>query len=57
MRHSRRAFLQGGLALAGSGLLTGCEMPGQQASKVPRIGFLAVGSRDGRAFMIEGLLK
>ena len=57
MRHSRRAFLQGGLALAGFSLLTGCEMPGQQASKVPRIGFLAVGSRDGRAFMIEGFLK
>ena len=57
MRHSRRAFLRGGLALAGSSLLTGCEMPGQPASKVPRIGFLAVGSRDGRAFMIEGFLK
>ena len=57
MCHSRRAFLQGGLALARSSLLTGCEMPGQPASKVPRIGFLDVGSRDGRAFMIEGFLK
>ena len=57
MRHSRRVFLQGGLALAGFSLLSGCEMPGQLASKVPRIGFLAVGSRDGRAFMIEGFLK
>ena len=57
MRHSRRVFLQGGLALAGFSLLSGCEMPGQLASKVPRIGFLAVGSRGGRAFMIEGFLK
>ena len=57
MRRSRRAFLQGGLALAGFSLLTGCEMPGQQAPKVPRIGFLAVGSREGRAFLIEGFLQ
>jgi putative ABC transport system substrate-binding protein len=57
MRHSRRVFLQGGLALAGFSLLSGCEMPGQPASKVPRIGFLAVGSRGGRAFMIEGFRK
>ena len=57
MRHSRRGFLQGGLALAGFSLLTGCEMSGQPASEVPRVGFLAVGSRDGRAFMIEGFLK
>jgi putative tryptophan/tyrosine transport system substrate-binding protein len=32
-------------------------MPGQQAAKVRRIGFLAVGSREGRAFLIEGLLQ
>src|SRR5205823_12708210 len=30
---------------------------GQQAAKVPRIGFLAVGSREGRAFMIDGFLQ
>ena len=32
-------------------------MPGQQAAKLPRIGFLAVGSREGRAFLIEGFLQ
>ena len=59
-RPSRRQFIQGSLALAGLGLLSGCGMPplpGQQAPKVPRIGFLAVGSREGRAFLIEGLLQ
>jgi len=55
-RHSRRRLLQRSLALAGFGLLAGCEMPGQQTAKVPRIGFLAVGSREGRAFLIEGFL-
>jgi putative ABC transport system substrate-binding protein len=29
-------------------------LPGQQPAKVPRIGFLAVGSREGRAPLIEG---
>src|SRR6266536_4395421 len=29
-------------------------LPGQPAAKVPRIGFLAVGSREGRAFLVEG---
>jgi len=59
-RLSRRQFLQGSLALAGLGLLSGCGMPplpGEQAPKVPRIGFLAVGSRQSRAFMIDGLLQ
>src|SRR6266516_3649348 len=59
-RHSRRRFLQAGLALTGLGLLSGCGMPlwpGEQAAKVPRIGFLAVGSREGRAFFIEGFLQ
>ncbi len=56
-RYSRRQLLQGSLALAGIALLFGCEMPGQQAAKVPRIGFLAVGSREGRTFMIEGFLQ
>jgi len=45
------------MALAGFSLLSGCETPGQQAAKVPRIGFLAVGSREGRAFLIEGFLQ
>jgi len=56
-RHSRRQLLHGSLALAGFSLLSGCERPGQQASSVPRIGFLAVGSRDGRAFLINGFLQ
>jgi putative ABC transport system substrate-binding protein len=56
-RYSRRQLLQGSLALAGLSLLSGCEVPGQQAAKVPRIGFLAVGSREGRAFLIEGFLQ
>src|SRR5512132_3831059 len=51
---SRRQFLQDSLVLAGLSLLSGCEMPGQQAANIPRIGFLAVGSREGRAFVIEG---
>ena len=55
--HSRRRFLQGGVVLAGVSLLSGREVAGQQAAKVPRIGFLAVGSREGRAFMIEGFLQ
>jgi len=59
-RQSRRQFLQSSLALAGIGLLSGCgmpQLPGQQAAKVPRIGFLAVGPREGRAFMIDGFLQ
>src|SRR6266540_5265207 len=59
-RLTRRGFLQGSLAVGGISLLSGCGMPplpGQQAAKVPRIGFLAVGSREGRAFLIEGFLQ
>ncbi len=58
-RPSRRKFLQGSV-LAEVGLLSGCGMlrlPGQQSARVPRIGFLGVGSREGRAFLIEGLLE
>jgi len=51
--HGRRQLL----AMAGLGLLTGCERSGEQPSKVRRIGFLAVGSREGRAFLIEGFLR
>jgi putative tryptophan/tyrosine transport system substrate-binding protein len=32
-------------------------LPGQQPAKVPRIGFLGTGPREGRAFMIEALLQ
>jgi putative ABC transport system substrate-binding protein len=55
--HSRRQLLQGSLALAGLSLLLTAKASGQQAAKVPRIGFLAVGSREGRAFLIEGFLQ
>src|SRR5262249_28381206 len=48
--HSRRRLLRGSLALASLSLL--CAGP-----KAPRIGFLAVGSREGRAFLIEGFLQ
>jgi putative ABC transport system substrate-binding protein len=52
--HSRRQFLRGGVVLTGFSLLSARPVGGQQAAKVPRIGFLAVGSREGRAFLIEG---
>jgi len=55
-RDSRRQFLQCSLALAGISLLSGCEKSPSPAT-VPRIGFLAVGSRDGRAFLINGFLQ
>ena len=55
---SRRQFLRGSLAVAGLGLGSACGMLpllGQQAAKIHRIGFLGVGSREGRAFLIAGL--
>src|SRR5687768_12535873 len=56
---SRRHFLRVSLALAGSNLLVGCglPLPGQTAAPVPRIGFLAVGSRQGRGFLVDGFLQ
>jgi putative tryptophan/tyrosine transport system substrate-binding protein len=57
-RHlGRRQLLRGSLVVATFGMLPGCEMPGRRAPNVPRIGFLAVGSREGRAFLIDGFLK
>jgi putative ABC transport system substrate-binding protein len=56
-RQGRRRLLRASVAFAGLGLLAGCgdtPRPGQQA-KIRRIGFLAVGSREGRAPLIEGL--
>ncbi len=53
---NRRRILQGSLVLAGLSLLPGCEK-GPKAPRIPRIGFLAVGSREGRAFLIEGFLQ
>lgn len=45
-RQSRRHFLQGGLAVAGLGLLSGCGIlpsRAQRPEQVPRIGYLAYG--------------
>ena len=53
----RRRLLQGGTALAVVSLLSGRELAAQPAANIPRIGFLAVGSREGRAFMIDGFLQ
>jgi ABC-type uncharacterized transport system substrate-binding protein len=47
----------GCLPLVCFGLLAACEMRDEQAAKVPRIGFLGVGSREGRAFVIDGFLR
>ncbi len=56
-RHSRRRFLQGGLVVAGLGYVSARNAAAQERAKTPRIGFLAVGSREGRAFMIDGFLR
>jgi hypothetical protein len=56
-RPSRRQVLRSGVFLAGFSLLCGREADAQQSAKVSRIGFLAVGSREGRAFMIKGFLQ
>jgi ABC-type uncharacterized transport system substrate-binding protein len=56
-RYGRRWLLWGGLVLAGLVLVSGCEVTGQRTATVPRIGFLAVGTREGRAFVINGLLQ
>lgn len=56
----RRRVLRAGLVLAGASVLAGCSLlplPGQQAARPPKIGFLAVGSREGRGFPIEGFLE
>ena len=52
--HSRRQLLQASGALVAFTILPLHQAAGQQPGKVPRVGFLAVGSRDGRAFLIEG---
>ena len=56
----RRRLLRGGLALAGLGLLGGCDIASRfahQTARVPVIGFLATGSREGRAHLIAGFLQ
>src|SRR5688500_5984528 len=57
LTRSRRRFLHGSLGLAGLGLLAGCGLPMLRPQpKVPRLGFLAVGSREGRGFLVDGFL-
>ena len=51
-RRSRRRFLQGSLALASFGLLSGCGLlppRAEQPGRVARIGWLSLGSRETRA--------
>ncbi len=50
---SRRDVLRGSAwsGLSFAGLAPGCQ------KKTPRVGFLATGTRDGRAFLIEGFLR
>jgi putative ABC transport system substrate-binding protein len=58
MRHKSFFWLlRVSLILAGIGLWSGWEPTDLRAQKVPRIGFLAVGTREGRAFVIEGFLR
>src|SRR5262245_28276400 len=58
MRHaSFRQLLWVSLILARIGVWSGWEPTDLGAEKVPRIGFLAVGTREGRSFMIEGFLR
>ncbi len=57
---SRRRFLQGSLALAGLGLLSGCEVAwslGRQPPRVPVVGFLSPGPREARARVDAGFLQ
>jgi putative ABC transport system substrate-binding protein len=57
---SRRQFLRGVLALVGVGLLSGCGSAapsGQQPAKVPVIGFLATGPRQGRAHLVAAFIE
>src|SRR2546427_5443920 len=63
---TRRRFLQGvSASLLAAPLAAAAQVSlpavrqaaGQQTSMRPRIGFLAVGSREGRAFLIEGFLQ
>jgi putative ABC transport system substrate-binding protein len=59
-RLTRRQLLRGSLALASLSLLSGCgQLPfqAQQPAKVPVIGFLTPGPREGRAPLIAAFLQ
>jgi ABC-type uncharacterized transport system substrate-binding protein len=52
----RRQILRGSVAAAVASLLSCREVTGQPTAKAPRIGFLAVGPREGfRTLLVEGL--
>src|SRR4030095_6697151 len=55
--YSRRQLLRGSLSLTGFIILSGCERPSPHAAKVHRIGLLAVGARQARAFLVEAFLQ
>jgi putative ABC transport system substrate-binding protein len=50
MRLDRRSFLQGSLALAGAGLLSGCgiSLPRAPSASMPRIGYLSINSESAQ---------
>jgi hypothetical protein len=49
--HRRRQFLRLGLAQVGIRLVSAWETSDTGAARVPRIGFLAIGTRGNRAFL------
>ena len=58
--YSRRQFVQAGLPLAALSVLAACGLPpvpGQEAARVHRIGFLVGGSRASDGAWIEGFLQ
>src|SRR5687768_155280 len=61
LRHDRRQFLQGGLALAlaGLGLLVGCDLPRLpwQQAKVPRVGLLSLNPERTVTSFLEAFLQ
>src|SRR5688572_14585614 len=56
LRHSRRRFLRGGLALAGSGFLAGCGLlapPNAQPPRLARVGYLALAPQQADDPLLE----
>src|SRR4029077_16086473 len=56
-RRSCRRLFRLSLVLAVIGLWSAWGPTDLRAEKVPRIGFLAIGTREGRSFVIEGFLR
>src|SRR5687768_11100916 len=57
--HGRRTLLKGSLALAGLGLLVGCDLPRLpwQPAKVPRVGYLILNSERTNTPFREAFLQ